>query len=60
MNPLTNYEFITEHCQKLHGACHNVRTSGKVKYVTEDSVFYKREDKNDWHEPGVVTGQVNQ
>lgn len=33
--------------KKLKEHCHNIRTSGLVKYVTEDSVFYKREDKNE-------------
>ena len=40
--------------------CHNIRTSGEIKYVTGDNVFYKREDQNEWRRPGDVIGQVNQ
>ena len=51
----------SENDEKIKRAlCHNVRTSGEVKYGTRDNIFYKREDKNEWHAPGVVIGQVNQ
>ena len=46
--------------KKLKEHCHNIRTSRLVKYVTEDSVFYKREDKNERCRPEAVTGPVNQ
>ena len=37
----------SENDEKIRRAlCHNIRTSGNVKYVTGDSVIYKREDKN--------------
>lgn len=39
---------------------HNVRTTGEVKYVTGDVVFYKREDSSEWRGPGTVIGQVSQ
>lgn len=45
---------------KEHYAIINVRKSGEVKYLTGDTVFYKREDKNGWPVLGVVIGQVNQ
>ena len=36
---------------------HNVRTSGEIKYVTGDHVYYKRLDSKKWRGPGVVIGQ---
>ena len=39
---------------------HNTRTSGDTKYITGDSVYYKRETSNAWHGPGRVLGQDGQ
>ena len=39
---------------------HNVRSSGEVKYVTGDDVYYKRDESQEWHGPGKVIGQVGQ
>ena len=51
----------SEASEKLRRALrHNVRTSGNVKYVTGDSVFYKRNDSNKWKGPGKVIGQDGQ
>ena len=36
---------------------HNIRTSGEVRYVTGDRVYYKRVDNKKWRGPGVVLGQ---
>ena len=33
---------------------HNIRSSGDVKYVTGDSVYYKRIDSKEWHGPAKV------
>ena len=38
----------------------NIRTTGEVKYVTGDKVFYKRDTANQWHGPATVIGQVDQ
>ena len=38
----------------------NIRTTGDVKYVTGDKVFYKRDAVNQWHGPVTVIGQVDQ
>lgn len=38
----------------------NIRTSGDTKYVTGDSVYYKRNNQNGWHGPGRVIGQDGQ
>ena len=39
---------------------HNVRTSGDVKYLNGDKVYFKRSDDRAWHGPGVVIGQDGQ
>ena len=39
---------------------HNVRTSGEIKYVSGDSVYFKRPKDNSWHGPGRVLGQDGQ
>ena len=39
---------------------HNVRSSGDIKYITGDSVYYKRNDSSAWHGPGKVLGQDGQ
>ena len=36
---------------------HQVRTSGEVRYVTGDRVYYKRMDTKSWKGPAVVLGQ---
>ena len=35
----------------------NVRTSGEIRYITGDRVYYKRLDSKKWRGPGVVIGQ---
>ena len=35
---------------------HNVRTTGEIRYVTGDSVYYKRKDSKKWQGPGTVLG----
>ena len=39
---------------------HNVRTSSEIRYITGDTVLYKRDSSNEWRGPGVVIGQVSQ
>ena len=39
---------------------HNIRRSVDVKYVTGDSVYYKRIESNEWHGPAKVLGQDGQ
>ena len=51
----------SEHSERIRRALsHNIRTSGDVKYVTGDQVYYKRNDSNEWHGPGTVLGQDGQ
>ena len=38
----------------------NIRSSGEIKYVTGDTVHYKREDATQWHGPATVIGQTDQ
>ena len=40
-----------------HTLTHQVRISGYDAYTTEDLVFYKRENSEQWHGPGTVIGQ---
>lgn len=48
----------SEHSERIRRALsHNVRTSGDVRYVTGDAVYYKRNDSNAWKGPGTVLGQ---
>ena len=50
-----------ENSDKIRRALtHNVRSSGDVKYVTGDSVYFKRDDTSAWHGPGKVLGQDGQ
>ena len=35
---------------------HNIRTCGDVKYITGDSVYYKRMNSREWHGPAKVLG----
>ena len=37
--------------------CHNVKSSGDVKYFTGDSTFYKRSNTEHWKCSGVIIGQ---
>ena len=39
---------------------HNIRSSGDVKYVNGDSVYYRRKDDSRWRGPGTVIGQDGQ
>ena len=39
---------------------HNIRTSGDIKYVSGDSVFFKRDSSTEWHGPAKVLGQDGQ
>ena len=39
---------------------HNLRTSGDIKYITGDSVYYKCMDSREWHRPAKVIGQDGQ
>ena len=39
---------------------HNIRTSGEIKYITGDVVYYKRLDSKQWKGPAVVIGQDSQ
>jgi len=51
----------SEHSERIRRALsHNIRTSGDVKYVTSDQVYYKRKDSDAWHGPGTVLGQDGQ
>ena len=36
---------------------HIIRSSGDVKYITGDSVYYKPIDSKEWHGPAKVLGQ---
>ena len=38
----------------------NIRSSGEIKYVTGDKIFYKRDSSTEWHGPGFVIGQMDQ
>ena len=37
-----------------------MRTSGDIKYIDGDSVYYKRKDSSKWHGPATVLGQDGQ
>ena len=39
---------------------HNIRSSGDVKYINGDSVYYKRLNNHGWHGPAKVLGQDGQ
>ena len=39
---------------------HNIKSSGDVKYVTGDSVYYKRIDSKEWHGPAKILSQDGQ
>ena len=38
--------------------CHNLKTNGEIKYITGGTAFLKREDRNQWRDTGIVTGQI--
>ena len=40
--------------------CHNVRTSCEIRYISGDTVLYKRENSNEWRGPANVIGEINQ
>ena len=51
----------SEHSTRLRRAIsNNVRSSGDVKYLTGDDVYYKRNTGSSWHGPGKVIGQDGQ
>ena len=51
----------SEHSERIRRAlAHNIRTSGEIKYITGDQVYYKRKDSNEWKGPGSVLGQDGQ
>ncbi len=50
-----------ENDEKIRRALNsNVRTTGETKYVTGDTVLYKRDPSIQWHGPAHVIGQVDQ
>ena len=50
-----------ENSEKIRRAlAHNTRNFNDVRYVTGDSVFYKRKDSKEWKGPGKVIGQDGQ
>ena len=50
-----------ENSDKIRRAlAHNTRNFNEVKYVTGDSVYYKRKDSKEWRGPGKVIGQDGQ
>ena len=51
----------SENSERIRRALrHNIRTSGEVKYITGDVVYYKRLDSKKWKGPAVVIGQDSQ
>ena len=51
----------SESSEKLRRALrHNIRTSGDIKYVTGDKVYYKRAAETRWRGPAVFLGQDGQ
>ena len=51
----------SENSEKIRRALsHPVRTSGDIKYINGDSVYYKRKDSSKWHGPATVLGQDGQ
>ena len=51
----------SENSERIRRAMsHNIRTTGDVKYLTGDSVLYKRTSSREWHGPGKVLGQDGQ
>ena len=51
----------SENSEKLRRALsHNIRTSGDIKYLIEDSVYFKKLKSNQWHGPAKVLEQDGQ
>ena len=51
----------SESSEKLRRALnHNIRTSGDIKYLSGDSVFFKRANERHWRGPRKVLGQDGQ
>ena len=51
----------SESSEKLRRALnHNIRTSGDIKYLSGDSVFFKRANDSHWRGPGKVLDQDGQ
>ena len=50
----------SESCERLRRAMkHNVRSSGEVKFINGDIVYYRRNSDGCWKGPGRVIGQEN-
>ena len=51
----------SESSEKIRRAlAHNTRSSNGLKYLTGDSVYYKKKDSREWRGPGTVIGQDGQ
>ena len=51
----------SESCERIKRALkHNVSSANHVKYLTGDSVYYKRNDSKKWKGPGKVIGMDSQ
>ena len=51
----------SENSEKIRRVlAHNLRTSGYIKYITGDHVYFKRADSREWHSPTTVLGQDRQ
>ena len=51
----------SESSSKIRRALNNnIRTTGDIKFVNGDRVYYKRHDSKRWHGPGYVIGQDGQ
>ena len=47
----------SENSEKIKRAsAHNIRTSGDIKYITGDHVYFKSADSREWHGPVTVLG----
>ena len=45
----------SENSEKIRKAlAHNIRTSGDIKYISWDHVYFKREDSREWHGPATL------
>ena len=48
----------SENSEKMRRAlAHNIRTSGDIKYITGDHVYFKHADSREWHGPATVLFQ---
>ena len=51
----------SESSSKIRRAINNnIRTTGDIKFINGDRVYYKRNDSKRWHGPGYVIGQDGQ